>query len=147
LLRDPGLSNSITHALKQAHQDGIPLTLHNLLRTVSSDPLLRNEARPLVALAERFLKISRDIPIMSGEHAYDLGHIDAHTLARMEHGGLTGHYHPTHEHIVLSMHRPEHTLTTLMHEASHSITQKLIDHMQRTDPSHPQLQALDTIRQ
>ena len=145
--KDPRLGGSIVRAIQKAHQDGVPLTLHNLLHHVVNDPLLRNEARPMVALAQRFLKISRDMPVMSGEHAHDLGHIDTHTLGRMDSGELAGHYHPTHDHIVLSTAHPEDALTTLMHEASHGITKKLIDHMQTADPSHPQLQALDAIRQ
>lgn len=133
MTRDPRLAHTILQMVTRAAEVGRSVPLHDLLRTIIQDPLIRNEARPLVAMAQQWLRLARNVEVMTHEQAYNSGRINEDIYNRhmndFAYQASGGGQDPF---IVLNPDAPVHygnSIVHLLHEASHQVTSDYIEHL------------------
>jgi hypothetical protein len=138
--RDPRLNEFIRRDVEASEQHGVPYTLHDALRSIVNHSGVRVEMRPFWQLARSLLSRTRDIPVMSGEHALEQGYLQ-HPVE-----GAYGYYMPRaqgREHIGLG--EGPHSVETILHEALHSVTHDRFEYLMDRDPNHSDLRAMGEI--
>jgi ribosomal protein L17 len=150
MARDPRIGANLVRHLKAAAAVGRTLSLHDVLRFVRDDPLVRAEARPLHALAMRLLssRLLPDVPVLTPEQGRARGLVDDQRMARFRSGNLYGYSAMEHStpHIVLNPDTSFGHIETALHEAMHAVTSRYIEHLRETAPNHPDLQVLRAIK-
>ena len=150
---DQRLGEGLARAIDVSERNGVPFSLNDGLKLIRNSSLLRAAARPQQMLATQLLRLRAklpDIAVRSMSHAIDEGAVAPDAAG--SYGQFSYGASPAGDHIAINTGEPHqhgNHVTTLLHEASHSITgrliQDMIDHYHRTGEMPAELRALELI--
>ena len=153
--RDPRLNQFIAHDLQERELTGEHYTTRDALKSVINDLSVKAEMRPMHEWAKILLRDAPELPVWSTGRALD-NHLLSREEARTMVGATTTRFvgDPSdpklfRPHIVVLREdmgdgSAQH-VETLLHEITHTVTASHIDRLERLDPNHRDLLALDAI--
>ena len=151
---DPRFGANLRRQIEATWNHGLPLSGKELARLIRDDPVVLHEAPYLAHLATQLERLAPHVEVLSAEEAHQRGLIDDARLAAYDRGEYSGQsraylHTPERDFIILHLDNAQskHGLVVpALHELSHSITSRLLDNLERNDPSHPYIQMLEGLK-
>jgi hypothetical protein len=150
MARDPRLSAGVENLIRTSERNDVELTDRDVLNHIINDPLVRKERPALRALAQQLIKVARDVQVMTPLRAFEQGRITKEDYnAYTAFGRFDAKDGKGNDFITINIDRdhPQGThLETALHEITHSAYSDYIASLEKQDPTHPDLLALEAMR-